>query len=167
MAQAVKKGKRNQRKLAFCELKEEPIQVQEGNGNLNDVICDVCLIRTFNVLGAKIALYLCYICNKYLCQDCFKGHELHRFFKKSEKERMKKCFRDELMTESKSERKEMFDREDVSMVERVNVKHELDNNEDCIITGLCGLDDTRLVVCDCYNKCIKIFSIGSHILQRY
>ena len=35
------------------------------------------------------------------------------------------------------------------------------------MTGFCGLDNRRWVACDWYNCCIKIFKLGSHVLQRY
>ena len=53
-----------------------------------------------------------------------------------------------------------------SVCDRVNVKHKLDWT-DCDITGLCGLENRRWVACDYRNYCIKIFKLGSHVMQRY
>ena len=77
-------------------------------------------------------------------------------------------FVDQLFSESETERKkELKKKSRVSVCDRVNVKHELDRDEDCDITGLCGLENRRWVACDCYNSCIKIFKLGSHVIQRY
>ena len=54
----------------------------------------------------------------------------------------------------------------ISICDRVDVKHKLDR-KDCYITGLCGLENRRWVACDYYNSCIKIFKLGSHVIQRY
>ena len=76
-------------------------------------------------------------------------------------------FVDQLLSESETERKkEMKKKSRVSICDRVNVKHELDRT-DCWITGLCGLDNRRWVACDWFNSCIKIFKLGSHVIQRY
>ena len=92
---------------------------------------------------------------------------------KSESERMEEesegnisLLLDDLMKESKTERTEKFESSQVRIYDRLNVKHELDRNE-CGITGLCVLENTRWVACDFNNDCIKIFSLGSNVLQRY
>ena len=81
--------------------------------------------------------------------------------------RIAKKLWDDVMNESEIESEEKFKTNKVSVCDRVNVKHELDRNEDCWITGLCGLENRRWVVCDCWNSCIKIFKLGSHVIQRY
>ena len=85
----------------------------------------------------------------------------------SERERMLGNFVDQLFSESETERKkELKKKSRVSVCDRVIVKHELDRR-DCDITGLCGLENRRWVACDFGNSCIKIFKLGSHVLQRY
>ena len=73
---------------------------------------------------------------------------------------------DDLFNESEEERKDKFDKYHVSIYDRVKVKHELDV-DNCRITGLCGLDNKNWVVCDYQNSCIKVFSLGTNVLQRY
>ena len=80
--------------------------------------------------------------------------------------RIAKKLWDDVMNESEIEREEKFKTNKVSICDRVNVKHELDRT-DCWITGLCGLENRRWVACDYYNSCIKIFKLGSHVIQRY
>ena len=93
---------------------------------------------------------------------------------KSESERMEEesegkisLLLDDLMKESKTERMEKFESSQVRIYDRLNVKHKLDLDEDCWITGLCVLENTRWVACDYNNGCLKIFSLGSNLLQRY
>ena len=81
--------------------------------------------------------------------------------------RIAKKLWDDVMNESEIESEEKFKTNKVSICDRVNVKHGLDQNEDCFITGLCGLENRRWVVCDFCNSCIKIFKLGSHVIQRY
>ena len=80
--------------------------------------------------------------------------------------RIAKKLWDDVMNESEKESEEKFKTNKVSICDRVNVKHELDQT-DCFITGLCGLENRRWVACDWYNYCIKIFKLGSHVIQRY
>ena len=80
--------------------------------------------------------------------------------------RIAKKLWDDVMNESEIEREEKFKTNKVSICDRVNVKHELDQT-DCWITGLCGLENRRWVACDYWNSCIKIFKLGSHVIQRY
>ena len=79
--------------------------------------------------------------------------------------RIAKKLWDDVMNESEIESEEMFKTNKVSICDRVNVKHELDQN--CCITGLCGLENRRWVACDFCHSCIKIFKLGSHVMQRY
>ena len=81
--------------------------------------------------------------------------------------RMLENFVDQLLSESQTERKNKLKNTNVSICDRVEVKHELDQERYCFITGLCGLENRRWVACDCCNSCIKIFKLGSHVLQRY
>ena len=86
----------------------------------------------------------------------------------SERERMLGNFVDQLFSESDRKRKkELKKKSRVSICDEVIVKHELDRNEDCWITGLCGLENRRWVACDFCNCCIKILKLGSHVIQRY
>ena len=39
--------------------------------------------------------------------------------------------------------------------------------DNCRITGLCGLDNKNWVVREYQNSCIKVFSLGTNVLQRY
>ena len=80
--------------------------------------------------------------------------------------RIAKKLWDDVMNESEIESEEKFKTNKVSVCDRVNVKHELDRM-DCDITGLCGLENRRWVACDWFNSCIKIFKLGSHVIQRY
>ena len=80
--------------------------------------------------------------------------------------RIAKKLWDDVMNESEIESEEKFKTNKVSICDQVNVKHELDR-KDCWITGLCGLENRRWVACDCRNSCIKIFKLGSHVIQRY
>ena len=80
--------------------------------------------------------------------------------------RIAKKLWDNVMNESEIEREEKFKTNKVSICDQVNVKHELDRT-DCCITGLCGLENRRWVACDFCNFCIKIFKLGSHVIQRY
>ena len=99
------------------------------------------------------------------------GSDRQKTEKEKEKEdktgirRIAKKLWDDVMNESEIESEEKFKTNKVSICDRVNVKHELDQN--CEITGLCGLETRRWVVCDYINYCIKIFKLGSHVIQRY
>ena len=100
------------------------------------------------------------------------GSDRQKTEKEKEKEdktgirRIAKKLWDDVMNESEIEREEKFKTNKVSICDRVNVKHELDR-KDCDITGLCGLENRRWVACDWLNCCIKIFKLGSHVMQRY
>ena len=80
--------------------------------------------------------------------------------------RIAKKLWDDVMNESEIESEEKFKTSKVSICDQVDVKHELDR-KDCKITGLCGLENRRWVACDYRNSCIKIFKLGSHVIQRY
>ena len=84
-----------------------------------------------------------------------------------ERERKISLLLDDLMRESKTERMKKFESSRVRIYDRVYVKHELDRSKKCGITGLCVLENTGWVACDYINHCIKIFSLGSNVLQRY
>ena len=71
------------------------------------------------------------------------------------------------MNESENEREEKFYNNQVSIYDRLDVRHELNKAEVCWITGLCGLGNNRLVVCDDNNSCLKIFKLGGKMLERY
>ena len=100
------------------------------------------------------------------------GSDRQKTEKEKEKEdktgirRIAKKLWDDVMNESEIESEEKFKTNKVSICDQVNVKHELDQT-DCWITGLCGLENRRWVVCDFCNYCIKIFKLGSHVIQRY
>ena len=100
------------------------------------------------------------------------GSDRQKTEKEKEKEdktgirRIAKKLWDDVMNESEIEREEKFNTNKVSICDRVNVKHGLDR-KDCWITGLCGLENRRWVACDFWNSCIKIFKLGSHVIQRY
>ena len=86
----------------------------------------------------------------------------------SERERMLGNFVDQLFSESETERKkELKKKSRISVCDQVDVKHKLDRRDYCRITGLCGLENRRWVVCDWLNSCIKIFKLGSQVMQRY
>ena len=80
--------------------------------------------------------------------------------------RIAKKLWDDVMNESEIESEEKFNSDKVSICDRVNVKHELDRT-DCGISGLCGFENCRWVACDYRNSCIKIFKLGSPVLQTY
>ena len=100
------------------------------------------------------------------------GNDRQKTEKEKEKEdktgirRIAKKLWDDVMNESEIESEKKFNTNKVSICDRVNVKHELDQT-DCWISGLCGLENRRWVACDCWNYCIKIFKLGSHVIQRY
>ena len=154
--------------------------------------CEICVSKG---QYESMAVFLCFACEMYICAGCMDGHRWHKgmeeeikegetekerrlqelrtnrkkFLKTAESEReiMLEKFIEQLLNESNTERKkELKKTSQVSVCDRVNVKHELDRN-DCRITGLCGLENRRWVVCDRSNSCIKIFKLGSHELQRY
>ena len=102
---------------------------------------------------------------RLLLDDVMKESKTERM--EEESEGKIRLLLDDLMKESKTERMEKFENSQVRIYDRVNVKHELDRNEECWITGLCALENTRWVACDYNNGCIKIFSLGSNVLQRY
>ena len=81
-------------------------------------------------------------------------------------ERNLSLFLDDLINESKTERIEKLKNSHARIYDRVYVKHELDKR-DCRISGICGLGKKRWVACDIANNCIKIFELGSNVLQRY
>ena len=128
----------------------------------------------------RVAVFLCFVCEMFVCVDCMSDHCWHEGASVRRKERegmsdktgirrIAKKLWDDVMNESEMEREEKFNTGKVSRVSicyRFNVKHELDR-KDCDITGLCGLENRRWVACDWSNSCIKIFKLGSHVLQRY
>ena len=134
----------------------------------------------------RVAVYLCFECVMYVCRNCLPRHKSHKGMKVGRKEseremegeasgsdRMEESegkislLLDDLMKESKTERIAKFENSQVRIYDRINVKHELDRYQKCRIFRLCGLEDTRWVACDRNNNCIKIFSLGSNVLQRY
>ena len=170
--------------------------------------CESCVSKG---LYYSVSIFLCLVCEIYVCAGCMDEHRSHEGMemwrneeqevwgklkntvtkafgltqeseKKKEreesegkereeserkKERMLGNFVDQLFSESETERKkELKKKSRVSICDRVNVKHELDWT-DCYLTGLCGLENRRWVVCDYWNSCIKIFKLGSHVIQRY
>ena len=93
--------------------------------------------------------------------------EIERMTEQDERERKLGNFVDQLLNESETERKKKLKKNrHVSICDRVNVKHELDRRR-YGISGLCGLENRSWVACDCLNSCIKIFKLGSHVIQRY
>ena len=90
-----------------------------------------------------------------------------RMRKQSERQRKVENFVDQLLSESDRKRtNELKKKSHVSICDRVNVKHELDQ-KDSWISGFCGLENRRWVVCDWDNSCTKIFKLGNHVIQRY
>ena len=149
----------------------------------------------------RVSIFLCLVCEIYVCAGCMDEHRSHEGMKvwrneepgvlgklkktvtkafgltpeserKKEREESERKillgnFVDQLFSESETERKkELKKKSRVSVCDEVDVKHELDR-KDCDITGLCGLENRRWVVCDYWNSCIKIFKLGSHVIQRY
>ena len=142
----------------------------------------------------RVAVFMCFICQIYVCADCMPKHEGHegmnvgrkeserkglfakmkerlqkaqREREKNERERMRRKYINKVMNESETERTKEFYSSHAVVCDRVEVKHELDKKEDSRILGLCGLKNKRWVVCDYRNSCIKIFKVGSNVLQRY
>ena len=159
----------------------------------------------------KVAVFMCFVCQIYVCADCMSKHKGHEGMKvrrkeserqereesermgehsekegntgkgkglgkaakrvrleaESTREKMRREYINQVMNESEIERKEKFYSSHVVVCDRVEVRHELDQTEDCYITGLCGLENKRWVVCDWFNHCIKIYKVGSNVLQRY
>ena len=139
--------------LLFDEISEEEIR-EEGQDrkrqrkDKTDAFCDVCLMQYLIDSRQNVAFYLCYICERYLCDKCFRGHESHKYItlvsEKRESDGQIESFLDEMMKESNREK--MFEREEMSIVDSVNVKHNYDQNDNCYITGLCGLNNSRRIV---------------------
>ena len=159
----------------------------------------------------RMAVFMCFVCQIYVCVDCMSKHKGHEGMKvgrreserqereesermgehrekegntgkgkglgkaakrvrleaESKREKMRREYINQVMNESEIERKEKFYSSHVVVCDRVEVRHELDQTEDCYITGLCGLENKRWVVCDWFNHCIKIYKVGSNVLQRY
>ena len=161
--------------------------------------CESCMSEG---LYDRVSIFLCLVCEIYVCAGCMDEHRSHEGMKvwrnkepgvwgnlkktvtkafgltlksdrkkereESERERMLGNFVDQLFSESETERKkELKKKSRISICDRVDVKHKLDRDEDCEITGLCGLENRRWVACDYRNSCIKIFKLGSHVIQRY
>ena len=142
----------------------------------------------------KVAVFMCFVCQIYVCADCMSKHKGHEGMKvgrreserktgllakikgtlqkagrereKKEKKRMRIKFVTDLVNESDRTRKEKFYSSHVVVCDRVEVRHELDRRN-CSISGLCGLENKRWVACDIRNYCIKIYEVGSNVLQRY
>ena len=143
----------------------------------------------------KVAVFMCFVCQIYVCVDCMSKHKGHEGMKvgrkeserktgflakikgrlqkagrereKKEKKRMRIKFVIDLVNESDRTRKEKVYGSHAVVCDRVEVRHELDQRKDCAITGLCGLENKRWIVCDFRNSCIKIYKVGSNVLQRY
>ena len=150
----------------------------------------------------SVSIFLCLVCEIYVCAGCMDEHRSHEGMKvwrneepgvwgklkkrvtkafgltlksdrkkerkESEREGMLGNFVDQLFSESETERKkELKKKSRISVCDRVDVKHKLDWDENCEISGLCGLENRRWVACDWFNSCIKIFKLGSHVIQRY
>ena len=160
--------------------------------------CESCVSKG---MYDRVSIFLCLVCEIYVCAGCMDEHRSHEGMKvwrneepgvwgnlkktvtkafgltlksdrkkereESERERMLGNFVDQLFSESETERKkELKKKSRISVCDQVDVKHELDR-KDCRISGLCGLENRRWVACDWYNSCIKIFKLGSHVIQRY
>ena len=86
---------------------------------------------------------------------------------KVEKRRIAEKLWNDVMNESKIAREERFKSNNMIICDRVEVKHKLDKENYCSVSGFCKLENKRWVACDPSNSCIKIFKAGSHDLQRY
>ena len=195
---------------------EEYIQIEEWSVNerrKNGAKCESCLLgdsawversdrerrererRGERPWYDRVAVFMCFVCQIYVCADCMSEHKGHEGMKvgrkeserktgllakikgrlqkagrereKKEKKRMRIKFVIDLVNESDRTRKEKVYGSHAVVCDRVEVRHELDQTEDCSITGLCGLGNKRWVVCDIRNFCIKIYKVGSNVLQRY
>ena len=199
------------RERTSVQFQEHFVSVREKKSSK----CESCVSEGWY---NREAVFLCLVCEIYVCAGCMRKHRWHegmeevreeserdqrekmenkklgvwekikkrvtktfgkaansekresdneRKIEQIERVRMLGNFVEQLFSESETERrKELKKKSRVSVCDRVNVKHELDRT-DCDITGLCGLENRRWVACDFYNSCIKIFQLGSHVIQRY
>ena len=190
-----KVGKKEEREEeTSVQMKESTVRERKKKSSK----CESCVSKG---LYDSVSIFLCLVCEIYVCAGCMDEHRSHEGMEmwrkkkpgifgklkkrvtkafgltpeserkkereESERERMLGNFVDQLFSESEIERKkELKKKSRVSICDEVNVKHELDRR-DCEITGLCGLENRRWVACDCNNDCIKIFKLGSHVIQRY
>ena len=190
-----KVGKKEEREEeTSVQMEESTVREREKRNSK----CESCMSKG---RYDRVSIFLCLVCEIYVCAGCMDEHRSHEGMKvwrkkkpgifgklkkrvtkafgltpeserkkereESERERMLGNFVDQLFSESETERKkELKKKSRVSVCDQVNVKHELDQT-DCYISGLCGLENRRWVACDFYNSCIKIFKLGSHVIQRY
>ena len=183
----VEKGKEN-------DFIREEMNIYIRKEKKNYSICEICICKQPFIENA--AVFLCFVCEVYICASCKIDHQLHdgmgvgseenerrgeeckgggmgedlealrKLSENSERDEMRRKFLDEIMSESLIERVDKFDSKYVRISDRVNVKDVRDEN-DCWITGLCGLSNTGWVVCDYNNNCLKLFKLGNNALQRY
>ena len=191
-----KVGKKEEREEeTSVQMEESTVREREKRNSK----CESCMSEG---LYDRVSIFLCLVCEIYVCAGCMDEHRSHEGMEmwkneepgvweklkkrvtkafgltpeserkkereESERERMLGNFVDQLFSESETERKkELKKKSRVSVCDRVNVKHGLDRRDYCRITGLCGLETRRWVACDFCNSCIKIFKLGSHVIQRY
>ena len=159
----------------FDQIFEETIDtktIKRQEKDNHQSFCDKCFI---DGLMSVIAVYMCVVCEKYFCKKCFKGHDKRnkshtviRVKSKSGKNDGFDDFVSSMMNESKKERKESLRKTNVCVCDYVDTKHGLDKNKDSYhISGLTGYAYKWWVACDRSNDCIKVFSLGSNVLQRY
>ena len=168
-----KANQEDQQSGYFSEIKEYDITEQRQKYPY----CENCVRGNMVDLYERLAAFLCFVCELYLCATCKSYHWKHECMEvggkqsegleeKNDNKGMEMKLLDQLMDESKEKREDEFQKKKASICSRVKVKHELDK-ENCRITGLCGLDSKKWVACDESNSCVKIFEFGSNLLLRY
>ena len=162
------------RRLMFDEIYEESINsdmIEQEEKDNSQAFCDRCFIMEYIKV---IALYMCVVCEKYVCEVCFnrhdnpcKSHTVIRVKSESGENDGFDDFVSSMMNESKKERKESLRKTNVCVCDYVDTKHGLVKDKDCDIRGITGYANKWWVLCDYDNYCIKLFSLGSNVLQRY
>ena len=152
------------------EIWEEdlPMEEQTKTDVCRKSTCDKCSIKRVTRGRTVNALFLCYLCESYLCAKCFEGHEFHQYMSAGSEEKERKGIRERFLNEMMGEKKRdvEFEKEKIFVSERIKVKHALDQN-DCWITGLCGMESNRWAACDSFNYSIKIYKSRNNNLHRY
>ena len=81
----------------------------------------------------------------------------------SERERQIKSYLRDM--ENEPNREELLNEKEECVCDKVNVKHHLDKKP-CLITWVCGMDNSVWVACDYENYVIKLFRRLTNDLQR-
>jgi hypothetical protein len=131
-------------------------------------VCNQCKIAGFEIKAVGFCKDGC----NFLCNDCYGDHprnELTRHHVIVKDEAFVEVDHDVTPSISKMKVTEKMTsgvntNEEYTFIQDVNVKSDTDE-KDCFVTGMTLVSDNGLVLCDHYNKCLKLVDINQSIIK--